>query len=87
MRRDLWQGTPQGPTGTWYQDDGGNGGRTDVGMAADADMWLREQRRAAEAGGWRVWSPSRWTMLRSKRGGGERVWKRSVIKKRGCIGG
>ena len=36
-------------------------------MASDAGMWSRSQRRAAEAGGWRVLATSRWVALRARK--------------------
>ena len=46
---------------------------------AGAGKRHRAQRRAAKAGGWQVWAPSRWTTPCNGIGGGERVWKRGVV--------
>ena len=66
--------TPQGMTGTRAKvDEGKGGGRTFMITPVDAGTWRGVQRRAAEAGGWRVREASRWAAICAGRGGGERV--------------
>ena len=49
------------------------GGAQSRDTAVDAGMRCGAQRRATEAGGWRVRATSSWAALRAGRGGGERV--------------
>ena len=66
--------TPQGPTGTWVQAEGGKGGcKPAQEMAADTGTQSEAQGRAAEADGWQVRATSRWVAFCTCRGGGEWV--------------
>ena len=55
--------------------------------AADTGTRRGVQSQAVEAGGWRVWTMSRWTAFCAGRGGGEKVQHREVIKRRTFTGG
>ena len=46
---------------------------------ADSGMWRGAQIRVVETGGWCVQATSRWTELRSGRGGGDRVQERGDV--------
>ena len=48
--------------------------------AAYAGMLRGDQSRAAEAGGWWVWTISIWTAFRASRGGGGWAKQREVIR-------
>ena len=71
--RDLGVGQGRKRGGEWTQE-----------MAADSGIRCSSQRRAAEAGGWRVWATYRWMVLRSGRGGEKRVLQRGVTTTNGC---
>ena len=72
--------TPQELTGTWEQAEGRKGGSTQSqDTAADVGTRSELQRRAAEAGGWRVWATFRWTALCARRRGGDRVQARGTL--------
>ena len=49
-------------------------------MVSDAGTWRGAQSRAAEAGGWRVCTSSRWTEFCARRGSGERVQHIEVMQ-------
>ena len=73
--------------GTWEKACGvKGGGKQSWNTAADAGTWRGAQRRAAEAGWWRVRVVSMWTALCNGRGGGERVQDRGAVTKNSTDG-
>ena len=54
------------------------GGKKMWKMAADTGMRCVAQRRAADAGEWRVYVTFRWTAFRASRRGGKRLLQRGV---------
>ena len=71
--RDPRRANPQGPTGTWVQAEGSNGGGEQRGIRQQTQA--RGAERRTSGGGWRgwVWATSRWMAFCAKKGGGERV--------------
>ena len=68
------QANTQGPTVTWVQSKGGKrGDKRTRDMTAYSGTRRRAQRQAAESGGWRVYSTSRWAEFLAGKGGGEQV--------------
>ena len=63
------------------------GGAQSRDTAADAGTRREVQRRAVEAGGWRVRMTFRWTAFRAERGGGERVQERGATTTNATDGG
>ena len=57
------------------------------GISADTATRYGAQSQAREGGGWQVWTTSRCTSFCAGRGGGERVQKREVIRKRTVTNG
>ena len=79
-QRDPQLENPQGLTGTWYKPKGRKGAVIQSwDMAEHAGTCHRVQRRATEAGVWRLQVASRWMALRARIVGGERV------QERGCM--
>ena len=56
-------------------------------MASDAGTWRGTQIQAAEAGGWRVGTKSKWMAFWAGRGGGERVQDRGDTTTNATDGG
>ena len=77
--------TPQGTTETWVQANVGKG-RITPSQETEAEVGTRRgaQRRAVEAGGWRVRAMSRWTALCTGRGGGGRVKTEKNLTMNSC---
>ena len=66
-------------TGTWVQANGGKGGSAlSQEKAADAGTWIEDQGQASDTGGGQVWETSRWTALRTGRGGGDQAKTRGL---------
>ena len=53
MRRSPQWENPQGPTSTWVQAEGGNGGRMTRDTTADAGIWcgVQSEQQRLEGGG------------------------------------
>ena len=64
---------PRDQQGLGHRPRAARGGERTWDMAVEAGMRSRAHRQAAEAGGWRVETKSRWTMIHARRGCGERV--------------
>ena len=75
--------TPQIPTGTWFQAEGGKGGSTlsrEWRQTQKRGAGRRDERWRMAGGGWGAMH--RWAELCTRRGGGERVKKEEFYKER-----
>ena len=75
--------SPQRLSGTWVQAEGRKWRAIGQGTMAYAGTQSGEQRQVAEAGGGRMWTPSRWTEFHTRIGGRDQVKKRNDTKKNG----